>query len=689
MTDNFTVMLSCPPAVGSTVDVTVASTMGQVSAAPATVSFTNANWNTPQTVTVTANNDTDIEDAGGFNDQLSLTTTSTNANFDALVTSPILVSVVDNDGGLGVLVVQSSGTTDVNETTNTFTQSGGIITALGAGTDSYTIVLTKAPTANVVVNCLSNGQLSINGAPTISSTTNQTTAHSTTFTTGATTRTFSAANWNVPQTVVVRGNQDTTSEGPHTGTVTHTITTASGGYPTTLPIQQVVPNIVDDDNSIIVTHSNGETRVMEGDEVTDTITVRLRTIPNAAVSVNLGGNRLKFNPAILTFNPSGTNLWSTDQTVTVSAADGYIKEGIATTNIIAYSTSSGTNYNGTTAPTMTATIIDNDDARLVINESGGNTLVNEDGTNDTYTLALGRRPKVGTTTTVTLVPSSTGIQVSPVGPIVFNENNWNTPVTITVSTTNDGTAETRGTATITHNITSTDPTYNLSSTPWVLVTVDDNDPPLTIAQTNIFTQVKEGGTAGTGGTPNAQDTFTVVLPRAPATGTTVTVTLAPNNQVAVSPSVLTFTSATTGVGAYNIAQTVTVTAIDDTDVEATVHQGVIGFNVVSADSYYNGAQSPDVLVQVTDNDSPGISIVESGNTTSLTEGGTDSYTVVATQAPAAGQAVVIDLTSAPVGELLLSAVGTLTNCATMNGSKVVTTTNTTGLALALRSVARV
>jgi hypothetical protein len=649
VTDDFTIMLSCPPAFGSTVDVAIASTQGQVSVAPASISFTSANWNSPQTITVTATNDAVVEDAGSFNDQLSLTTTSTSANFNGIATSPLLVSVLDNDGGLGVLITQSGGVTDVIETS--------VNTTVGqAGVDSYTIQLTKAPTANVVVNCIPS-QLSINSS-------------GTTFTTSTTTRTFTTANWNVPQTVVVRGNQDTTSEGPHTGTVTHTIATASGGYPTTLTIQQVVANIADDDNTIIVAHSGTETRVMEGDEVTDTITVRLRSIPNASVSVTLGGNRLKFTPAVLTFNPTGTNLWSTDQVVTVTATDDYLNEGIATSSIIAYSTSSGTNYNGTTAPSLTATIIDNDDARLILAETGDGTFVSEDGTSDSYSMALSRRPKTGSTVSVSLSVGS-GLVVSPAGPFTFDESNWNVPQSVTVMASNDSTLELRSTATIGHNLTSTDPIYNLSSTPQLVVTIDDNDPPLIIAQTNIFTQVKEGGSVGTGGTPNSQDTFTIAPARTPVG--TLTVTLVPTAQVVVSPSVLTFTSTT--------AQTVTVTAVDDSVAEATVHQGVIGFNLASSDPYFNGAAVPNVLVQVTDNDGPGFSIVESSNTTSLTEGGTDTYTIVPTRAPAAGQAVVIDLSSVPTGELLLSAVGTLTNCATTNGSKIVSTTSTTGLAI--------
>jgi uncharacterized protein (DUF1800 family) len=713
-TDIVNVRLGVPPAAGSTVEVAVAAPQGEVTVSPALLTFTDANWNTNQSITVTAIDDSDPEDAGAGNDSLTFTTTSaTSANYDGIQTPPVQVNVVDNDDTYGVLITQSGGTTDVAETGNN--------TAGQAGIDTYTIVLTKQPTAgaNVVVNIASNGQLGINSS-------------GTSFVTTSTTRTFTSANWNVAQTVVVRGNNDTTSENNHWGYLTHSIATNSGGYVTTLPIQQVVGTIVDDDNLIMLNHTGGETRVMEGGEVTDTVTVRLRINPSAPVSLTLSSPQLTFTPSTLSFVPTGGtgNLWSIEQTVTVKASEDYFNEGImrgfwadhppllatgtssitngavtgvtlvnsgggytgvpsvtfsgaptgGTTaagtatinalgqvtgvvintrgagyttaptvtfgaapaapmviNAMSQSTGTGTNsYNGTTAVPLPVTIIDNDDARVVITQSGGSTIVTEGENNDTYTLTLGRKPAIGSTTTVTLVPSTTGIQVSPVGPFTFTDANWNTPVTVTVSTTNDATAEPPGVANIVHNISSTDPLYHGTTSPVVAVTVRDNDPALAITQTSLFTTVKEGGpTTSVTGTPNAVDTFTVGMNgRNPAAGTTVTVTLVTDGQVTVSPSVLTFTSSATAT------QTVTVTAVNDTDPETAVHNSIIGFNLASNDSYFNGAFVPPVIVQVTDNDSPGVSVVESNGTTTSTEGGTgDSFTVVLTQAPTSNVAI--------------------------------------------------
>jgi hypothetical protein len=802
VTDVINIRLSSPLPPGASVEVSFATANGEASVSPATLTFTDANWSVNQPITVAAVEDTDVENIGTANDRIIITTSSsTSANYHGLVTADVPVNVNDNDGGIGVVIAETDSFTDVAET------SASVISpALSAGMDSYTIALTSAPTANVTVTVTGNG-VQVNQTGT-------STTFGTTYTRVFTPTTNQAVSgstggWNVPQTVVVRGNNDATGEGPHWGRVVHTVATA-GGYTAGMPIPLVTSHIADDDDSIILRHSGTETRVMEGD-FTDTITVALRTNPNAPVSVTLSSPQLSFSPSTIVFVPTGGSgiLWNSPQTVTVTANDDFLNEGIlmgftsdapplpasasaafssfkvtgttitnpghgyvgvpgvsfgapaaavtgtgtailsgdgvasvtlsnigagytaaplvtfsaptsgttatgaATVNangqlqsititnagsgytaaptvtiaapvaritatgvakltsdgkidsivithpglgytsapsvtitapqippvvINAMSQSSGTNYNGTTAPVLPVTVIDNDDSRIVIAESGGSTVVNENGTTDSYTIALGRRPDAGSTSTVTLTPSSTGIQVSPAGPFTFTDANWNTPITVTVTTTNDATAEPNGgVATITHNITSTDPTYNRVNSPVVVVTVDDNDPALAVTQTNIFTQVKEGGSPGNSGTPNVGDTFTVGMNgRNPATGTTVTVTLVPNGQITVSPATLTFSSTATA------AQTVTVTAVNDSDVESTVHSGVIGFNVASTDSYFNGSFVPPVLVQVTDNDSVGVSIVEGGGTTATTEGNgtTDSFTVVLTQMPTAN--VVLD-----------------------------------------------
>jgi hypothetical protein len=94
------------------------------------------------------------------------------------------------------------------------------------------------------------------------------------------------------------------------------------------------------------------------------------------------------------------------------------------------------------------------------------------------------------------------------------------------------------------------------------------------------------------GGPGVQ--YAVTLDHAPTTP--VVVQVAPDNQVTVEPSSLTFTSST-----WQIPQFITVTAVDDTDPEGT-HPGNISHSVTTTDATFAGFVPDAVAVSITDND---------------------------------------------------------------------------------------
>jgi hypothetical protein len=109
------------------------------------------------------------------------------------------------------------------------------------------------------------------------------------------------------------------------------------------------------------------------------------------------------------------------------------------------------------------------------------------------------------------------------------------------------------------------------------------DPGVTVAPTTA--DVTEGG---------ATDSYDVVLTTAPSAD--VVITVAGDAQCDVSPTTLTFTN-----GDFATAQTVTVTAVDDIDVEGA-HACTITHSAASADGDYDGITIADVTGSVTDND---------------------------------------------------------------------------------------
>ncbi|HLO88904.1 MAG TPA: choice-of-anchor I family protein [Nostocaceae cyanobacterium] len=108
---------------------------------------------------------------------------------------------------------------------------------------------------------------------------------------------------------------------------------------------------------------------------------------------------------------------------------------------------------------------------------------------------------------------------------------------------------------------------------------------VTIVQSGGGTNVAEGG---------ATDEYTLVLNSQPTENVVVNIT--PNAQLQTNLSQLTFTPSN-----WNQPQNVTVTAVDDANVEGA-HSGTIAHTVTSADTNYNGISISPLNVNITDND---------------------------------------------------------------------------------------
>lgn len=95
-------------------------------------------------------------------------------------------------------------------------------------------------------------------------------------------------------------------------------------------------------------------------------------------------------------------------------------------------------------------------------------------------------------------------------------------------------------------------------------------------------------------TEGASSTYTFVLNTPPYA--TATITLSPDAQLSISSTTLLFTAID-----WNVSQSVTVTATDDSSVEGT-HSGTITHSVMSDDPAYNNLSISNLTVTITDND---------------------------------------------------------------------------------------
>jgi hypothetical protein len=311
---SYTVKLTSKPTAHVTVTLTADA---QVSVVPITLTFTPADWDTPQTVTVNAVNDAVAE--GDHAGTVTLTAASADVGYDGLAIAPLTVEISDNDSA-GIVIADSSGATSVEE--------GG----LG---DSFTVALASRPEAPITVTLASGSQLSV--APPV--------------------LTFTPDNWNLPQLVNVFAVNDRVAEGDHAGAVTYTVSGNDARY-AGLAGAAVSVAIADNDTAgVLVTPSDGWTALAESGAV-DTYTVALTSRPAADVVVTLSpGSQVSTSLLVLTFTPAD---WDVPQTVTVTALDDLVVEGGHTGAVTHTATSADAAYNGVTVPDLVAGISDNE-----------------------------------------------------------------------------------------------------------------------------------------------------------------------------------------------------------------------------------------------------------------------------------------------------------------------------------------
>jgi predicted outer membrane repeat protein len=114
-------------------------------------------------------------------------------------------------------------------------------------------------------------------------------------------------------------------------------------------------------------------------------------------------------------------------------------------------------------------------ASVIIEESDDETIVSEDGTDDTYTIVLDSAPSANVT--IDFYFDNTKISISPPS-LVFNNSNWDTPQTVTVSAIVDSSHYEDKTDTISHTSTSNDYLFdNLEIDDVSVVVINIHNPP--------------------------------------------------------------------------------------------------------------------------------------------------------------------------------------------------------------------
>ncbi|MEB3337699.1 MAG: choice-of-anchor I family protein [Leptolyngbyaceae bacterium] len=199
--------------------------------------------------------------------------------------------------------------------------------------------------------------------------------------------------------------------------------------------------------------------------------------------------------------------------------------------------------------------------------------------NSGFSATTGTLTNTGLTVGVNTIDLSTGVDIAAYTgtrsgeasfaaylPLINNPANW---------VTQDGSGD--------QSMDTVAPDVPFSSTAFALGAALPTPAGVTISQSGGTTDVIEGG---------LKDTYTIALNTQPTND--VTITIGNTAQTTTNPTTLTFTTAN-----WNVAQTVTVTAVNDATQEGA-HTGNITHTAASSDANYNGIAIASVTANITE-----------------------------------------------------------------------------------------
>jgi uncharacterized delta-60 repeat protein len=453
----FDVHLNVQPSSNVQINV-ISGDTGEVGIDKAVLTFSPANWNVPQSVTVTG-----IDDVIDDGDQTTLITLSIDdANsddfFDQLLDQYIQVVTLDDD----IVSPELSLTIDRESIAENAGSSAATATVSRSGSTStaLTVLLSSDDTSEATV----------------------------------------------PLTVTIPVGQsevqfpiDAVDDAIDDGTRTVTITATAANFISGSDTVDVSDN---DTAGITVSAISGNTTEAGG---TASFTVVLTSEPTANVVIGVSSSDTSEGTVSTTSLVFTAANWGTPQTVTVTGADDATDDGDIAYNIVmASAVSTDVNYNGVDIPDALVTNVDNDTAGITVSAISGNTT--EAGGTASFTVVLASEPTANVVIGVSSTDASEGT-VSTAS-LVFTAANWNTPQSVTVTGMDDlfvdgdvGYNIVLGTAA------SADLAYNGLNPADLTVVNLDNDSPIVNPYFPIDGRLVTGGTAYTLGREPKADQF--------------------------------------------------------------------------------------------------------------------------------------------------------------------------------------
>jgi predicted SpoU family rRNA methylase len=613
-TATFTVSLDTAPSADVTINLS-SSNSAEGSLSTSSITFTAANWNIPQVVTVTGVDDSIDDGAVGYTIVTS-DAASADLNYNGLVVADVAVSNIDDD----ISVV-------------TVTPISGLVTTEAGGTAQFNVVLTSQPSSDVTINLnssnIAEGSLSTSSI------------------------TFTAANWNIAQVVTVTGVDDNSVDGSvGYAIVTSNAVSADLNYNGFVVADISVSNTDNDVAGVTVTPISGLVTTEAGS--TAQFNVVLTSQPSSDVTINVSSSNMLegiVSTSALTFTAAN---WNIAQVVTVTGVDDSIDDGNVGYTIVTSAVSADLNYNGIVVADVSASNTDNDIAGVTVTPVSG-LVTTEAGSTAQFNVVLTSQPI--SDVTINLSNSNTAEGSLSSSSITFTAANWNIAQVVTITGVDDNTVDGTVGYTIVTSAVSADLNYNGIIVADVSASNTDNDiAGITVTPVSGLVTSEAGSTAQ----------FNVLLTSQPISDVTINLSSSNAAEGSLSSSSITFTAAN-----WNITQVVTITGLDDNTVDGTVGYTIVT-SAVSADLNYNGIVVADVAVSNTDNDIAGVTVTPISGLVTTEAGSTAQFNVVLTSQPISD--VTINFTASVAGEVSLSNASFTFTAANWNVAQTLTLT---------------
>ena len=584
----------------------------------------------------------------------TFTLTPTDDRIDERVEAVSIVGTTELEG----FEITGTSVTIADNDERGVTISPAVLAVNEGGNGSYTVVLLTEPTGTVTVTPSVGGGSAMAMTPSAGGDSDATTGVGSDVTVSAA-LTFTAADWNQPQTVTVSAAEDADAAND-TATIGHAVAGADYGA-NGVTADDVAVTV--DDNETAVTLTVDPAALDEGAPATTvTVTATLDGSPRAGstaltVSVGADGDAAvagtdyeavdDLTLTILPGQASGT------ATFTLTPLEDSVDEQDKAVSITATTELEGIEVTGTTV-----TIADDDQRGVTISPTS---LTVTEGGNETYSVVLTSEP----TGTVTVTPSVSGdsdITVTPSASggadvtgsngsdvtensgsdatasaaLTFTAADWNQPQTVTVSAAEDDDAA-NDTATIEHAVAgadygataataATDP--NATTTPTtvtataVTVTIEDNETAVTLTLDPTALAEDAGATTVTvtgtlDGEPRDESTAITV-----SVGASGDAAAAGTDYAAVDDLTLTIPSGQAS-GTATFTLTPLVDSLDEPDEAVSI----------AGTTEIDGLEVIGTTLAIADNNERGVTV--SPAVLTFAEGGSATYTVVLDAEPTA------------------------------------------------------